>query len=70
MTKQKIVEEFETGVEPFYKNPKLRGVYEEYPAAAALGVINQTFENDDYYRLNTVISREPGTLNDRMRIKF
>jgi hypothetical protein len=64
VTKQRIVEEYETGVEPYYKNPKLRELYEERG-----GIVNQTFENnEDIYKINTLVRQNPST--DRLRIKF
>jgi hypothetical protein len=52
VTKQRVVEEFETGIEPYYKNPRLRERIEEANISTNLnGVVNETYENDDSSRL-------------------
>jgi hypothetical protein len=66
VTKQKIIEEYETGVPAFYKNPKMRELYEERG-----GIVNQTFENDDIYKVATIGRHNQSAVsNDRLRIKF
>jgi hypothetical protein len=79
VTKQKIIEEYETGVEPYYKNPKMRDMYEDQRGANAamskttLGNVNNNFEDDDYYsRFATLKSMRTNnqTSNDRKKIKF
>ena len=42
VTKQKILEEYETGVEPYYKNPNLKENKER---------TNESFQNDDPYKV-------------------
>ncbi|CAF0850456.1 unnamed protein product [Brachionus calyciflorus] len=52
VTKQKIIEEYETGVEPYYKNPQLKERIQE-----ARAFDNETFEIDDL-RLQTLNAEE------------
>jgi hypothetical protein len=67
VTKQKIIEEYETGVQPFYKNPKLRELFEKRGGVGG-GFVNQTFENDDIYKISSLGRQNPP--NDKLRIKF
>lgn len=55
VTKQKILEEYETGVEPYYKNPKMR----EQQQNANGGLFNQAFHqtDTDNYNLQPVKSK-------------
>lgn len=63
VTKQKIIEEYETGVEPYYKNPKLRDRQEECGA-----FVNENFENDDQYNIST--ARLNPTQTENLRVKL
>jgi hypothetical protein len=51
VTKQKIVEEFETGVEPYYKNPRLKELNQMNMINSGIGVINDNFLDNDESRL-------------------
>jgi hypothetical protein len=74
VTKQRIVEEYETGVEPFYKNPKLgdKLVAEQKAANSANvgGRVNETFENDDHYKVSTITLNPNTTSEEQIRIKL
>lgn len=59
VTKQRILEEYETGVEPYYKNPELKEKME------LAGVFNESFDNDDLFRLANM--RPGGQAADEQR---
>ncbi len=47
ITKQRILEEYETGVEPYYKNPEMRDKLES-------GILNESFDRDEAFRLANI----------------
>jgi hypothetical protein len=55
VTKQRILEEYETGVEAYYKNPGLRENYG----------INEGFENDD-----NIKSARSNQIEEHLRVKL
>jgi hypothetical protein len=65
VTKQKILEEYETGIEPYYKNPSLREKYE-----LTNGFVNDTFVNDDNFRLSSVLSTQNRLYDENKRAKL
>ena len=86
VTKQRIVEEFETNVQPYYKNPQRMANLEESDIALrgmgmnrVGGVINETYlHDDDNNRLASFRANNPATtstsnntiLNESKRIKL
>lgn len=68
VTKQRIVEEYETGVEPYYKNPKLADKYLEQKHV--VGQVNETFENDDHYKVATITLNPNTNAEEQIRIKL
>lgn len=65
VTKQRIIEEYETGVEPYYKNPKLKDKYEESGE-----FVNETFDSEDYHRGASVRLNPNSILSDKTRVKL
>ena len=57
VTKQRILEEFETGVEAYYKNPSVRGTH-----------LNDGFDADE--TINSIRTNQPLSVEERMRVKL
>lgn len=71
VTKQRIVEEYETGVEPYYKNPRMADKYLETNS----GRVNDTYENDyddqqQQYKLATITLNPNTSSEEQIRIKL
>lgn len=69
VTKQRIVEEFETGIQPYYKNPKRIDLLDE-PIG---GVVNQNFLNDDSNRtasLRANVTKYDKPIEEQRRMKL
>lgn len=65
VTKQRIVEEYETGVEPYYKNPKMAVAHSN-----PVGRVNETFENDEHYKVATITLNPNTSAEEHIRIKL
>jgi hypothetical protein len=66
VTKQRIVEEFETGIQPYYKNPKRIESLNENNG----GIVNENYLNDSNNRVASYRPKYSAPHEEQRRIKL
>jgi hypothetical protein len=66
VTKQRIVEEFETGIQPYYKNPKRIGSLDENNG----GIVNENYLNDSNSRVASYRAKYSAPHEEQRRMKL